>query len=172
MQLCWGAKVSSEFKDKVCEIGQNLVVDPNFLMACMAFESGESFSPSIVNAAGSGAVGLIQFMPQTAILLGTTTDELRQMSAEEQVVYVGKYFAPHTGKLQTLADVYMTILWPAAIGKPDYYVLFDKADTTHPKRYIENQGLDFNHDGKITKSEAAYRVAKKLEKGNLPEYFG
>lgn len=41
-------------------------------MAAMAFESGETFSPSIKNAAGSGAVGLIQFMPSTAKALGTS----------------------------------------------------------------------------------------------------
>jgi len=170
MALAWGAKVSQEFRDKVTRIASVIGIDTNFLMACMAFESGETFSPSIRNAAGSGAVGLIQFMPSTAVLLGTTTDELVSKTAEEQLDDVLKYFEPHQGKLQTLADVYMCILWPAAIGKPDYYVLFDKSDPHHPKQYIQNRGLDFNADGKITKSEATYPVSKKLKKGLLPEF--
>lgn len=36
-------------------------------MACMAFETGETFSPNEPNKADSGAVGLIQFMPKVAI---------------------------------------------------------------------------------------------------------
>ncbi len=48
----------------------------NHLMAAMVFESGESFSLAIKNAAGSGARGFIQFIPRTAQDLGTTTAEL------------------------------------------------------------------------------------------------
>lgn len=169
--IAWGAKVSNEFRDKVRVIAtEKMFVSPDFLMACMAFESGESFSPSVRNAAGSGAVGLIQFMPQTAALLGTSIEELAEMTAEQQLDYVEKYFAPHRGRLQNLADLYMAILWPAAIGQPDYYVLFDQANAAHPKQYLQNRWLDFNQDGKVTKSEAAYPVAKKLDKGLLPEF--
>src|SRR5205823_1065916 len=53
--LAWGNKVSPAFADRVRQIGANLGVDPNSLMAIMAFETGETFSPSIRNAAGSGA---------------------------------------------------------------------------------------------------------------------
>jgi membrane-bound lytic murein transglycosylase B len=65
-KITWGVKVSDAFKRKVIVISQGLGVSPDFLMACMAFETGETFSPAIKNAAGSGAVGLIQFMPSTA----------------------------------------------------------------------------------------------------------
>ncbi len=47
--LAWGKKVSADFANRVTQIGSNLGVDPNFfLMACMAFESGESFSARYV----------------------------------------------------------------------------------------------------------------------------
>ena len=141
-------------------------------MAAMAFESGETFSPSVKNSAGSGAVGLIQFMPQTAIALDTTTENLAKMSAVAQLDYVREYFLPYKGKLSTLADVYMVILWPAAIGKPDAYVLFSKADTKHPKRYLQNKGLDKNHDGAVSKSEAASAVQAKLKKGQQVGFAG
>jgi hypothetical protein len=166
--LAWGKKVSKRFRVRIREVAANLQTDPNFLMACMAFESAGTFSSSIKNGAGSGAVGLIQFMPSTAQALGTTTERLVAMSAVRQLEFVEKYFIWTKGRLNTLEDVYMAILWPSAIGKPQNYVLFDKNDPAHPKRYIQNAGLDFNKDGLITKAEAARKVQIRLDEGLLP----
>jgi len=167
--IAWGAKVSRAFVTRVLSICNFLEINPNWLMACMAFESAETFSPSIKNSAGSGAVGLIQFMPSTAAVLGTSIEKLSKMSALTQLDYVEAYFDSFSGKLKNLQDVYMTILWPGAIGKPLSYVLFDKSDIQHPKRYIQNKGLDWNKDGKITKEEASAHIAEKLHKGFLVE---
>jgi murein DD-endopeptidase MepM/ murein hydrolase activator NlpD len=165
ISLAWGQKVSPEFRHKVVQICSKLQINPSYLMACMAFEVGLSFDPSKWNHAGSGAVGLIQFMPGTAHALGTSTTALAAMSAVEQLDYVYQYFAPRAGQLHTIEDVYMTILWPNAIGKPNNYVLFDKNDPLHPKIYTQNAGLDYNHDGLITKAEATYKVRLLLEEG-------
>lgn len=86
-KIAWGAKVSAAFKEKVVEISLFLEVSPDYLMACMAFETGEKFEASIKNAVGSGAVGLIQFMPSTAKGIGTSTDALSKMSAVTQLDY-------------------------------------------------------------------------------------
>jgi hypothetical protein len=163
--LAWGARVSAGFRSRVQEIAAGLGIDASWLMACMAFESGQTFSPSIRNAAGSGAVGLIQFMPQTAAALGTSTAELAAMSPEAQLEFVADYFRPRTGRLRNLGDVYGAILWPAMIGKPDSFVVFDKADPDHPKLYLQNQGLDFNKDGKVTRGEACARPQVLLQRG-------
>jgi len=165
MTLAWGKKVTGDFAHRTIEIAVELGIEPSWLMACMAFESGRTFSPSVTNGAGSGAVGLIQFMPSTALHLGTSTDELKRMTAVQQLEYVLKYFRPGKGRLHSLEDVYMTILWPNAVGKPLDYVLFDKEDLGHPKRYIQNAGLDYNKDGRVTKAEAAGHVRKELELG-------
>jgi hypothetical protein len=167
--LAWGKRVSKPFRDRTVAIGDNLGIDASFLMACMAFETGQAFTASVLNAAGSGAVGLIQFMPSTAQALGTTTKQLSAMSAIAQLDYVEKYFLPQRGKLKTLADVYMTILWPAAVGKPGSFVLFDRNDAKRPKLYVQNAGLDYNKDGKITKDEATLRVTKTLDLGLKPD---
>lgn len=159
--IAWGAKVSPAFKAKVIAISKDLGLDPSHLMACMAFETGESFSPSIKNAAGSGATGLIQFMPSTATGLGTTTAALAAMTAEAQLDYVKKYFQPHKGKLKTLEDVYMAILYPAAIGKPADSILFKQGTKT----YTQNKGFDANHDGVITPKEVSALVRAKYSKG-------
>jgi hypothetical protein len=171
MKIAWGAKVSQQFRDSAIGIAQMLGVEVDFLMACMAFESGETFSPSVRNSAGSGAVGLIQFMPQTAAALGTTTEALAAMTNEEQLIYVQRYFQPWAGRLRSLADLYMAILWPAGVGKDGYYVIFDSKDVNHPKLYIQNRGLDWNHDGVITVDEAAAGPMRKLQKGRLPEFL-
>jgi hypothetical protein len=145
--------VDQAFKDRVVQIAKKLGTDPNFLMAVMSFESGGSFSPSKHNAAGSGAVGLIQFMPSTAHALGTSTSHLASLTAVQQLDFVEKYFAPFKGRIDTLEDCYMAVLFPVAVGKPDSFILF-KAPTV---AYHQNQGLDANKDGKVTKAEAAAR---------------
>jgi hypothetical protein len=129
-------------------------------MSAMAFETGERFTPNVRNKV-SGATGLIQFMPATARALGTTTDELAAMTAEAQLDFVAKYLKPYKGKMLTLSDVYMTILWPRAVGKPEAYILFEKPK----KAYDQNAGLDANKDGAITKAEAAAKVNAKMVKG-------
>jgi hypothetical protein len=137
-----------------------LQCDPNYLMAAMAFESAETFSPSIQNHQ-SGATGLIQFMPATAHGLGTSIQALAAMTAVEQLDWVLAYFRPRKGKLNTLSDLYMAILWPAAVGKPEDSPLFKRPSIA----YEQNAGLDTDHDGVITKEEAASKVAAKLQKG-------
>ena len=160
--LRWGAKVSETFKERVIWIGEDLGFDPNLLMDCIAFESAETFKADIKNAAGSGATGLIQFMPSTARSLGTTVEALARMAPEDQLNYVWKYFRPYAGKLATLDDVYMAILWPKAVGKSANYVLFQGPGTI---AYRQNAGLDTNRDSKITKAEAAAKVREKSTRG-------
>ncbi len=111
-------------------------------------------------------------MPTTAQALGTSTDQLAAMSNVQQLDFVEKYFLPSKGRLQSLEDVYMAILWPAAIGKPLDYVLFDKNDAAHPKRYVQNAGLDLDKNGQITKGETASKIRDKLNKGLLPDNAG
>lgn len=167
--LAWGNKVSAGFREKVFEVASALQVEPDELMAVMAFETAETFRPDIKNMAGSGATGLIQFMPSTARGLGTSTEALARMSAIEQLEWVRTYFKPYTGRLTSLSDLYMAVLWPRAIGKPDNYVLWSKA--TKPTTYAQNAGLDANKDGFITKAEAASKVYEKLRKGRTDKYL-
>lgn len=165
--LAWGAKVSSEFRDKVRAISGRLGCAPDDLMSCMAWESGRSFSPSKKNMAGSGATGLIQFMPATAKALGTSTAALGALTAEQQLDYVEKYFQPYKGKLNTLADLYMAILWPLGVGKPMEYILW--SETGRPTTYRQNSGLDSNTDGLITKAECAAKLYAMKAEGQRPE---
>lgn len=165
--LAWGTRVSSSFRDRTRRIARELMLPEdngaNWLMTCMAFESGETFSPSVRNAAGSGAIGLIQFMPRTAADLGTNAMALATMTAEQQLEYVWRYFKGHRGRIHSLSDMYMAILWPLAMGQPDSFVLWDQGK--RPTTYRQNSGLDGNNDLVITKGEAASKLYKMLAKG-------
>lgn len=165
--IAWGAKVSQVFRDRVWWIADTLGLSPDDLMACMAWESGRSFSASVKNMAGSGATGLIQFMSSTAKGLGTTTADLAKMTAEDQLNYVYKYFRPYAGRLKSLSDTYMAILWPKAVGKPDDYVLFEGGVA-----YRQNAGLDTNKDAKVTKAETAAKLYAMRAEGLRPENIG
>ena len=169
-QLAWGAKVSADFRDKVRWLVEDLDIgpgpgrpEPNWLMTWMAWETGRSFRADVKNMAGSGATGLIQFMPSTARGLGTTVEALAAMSPESQLNFVWKYFKPYKGKIRSLSDGYMAILWPRAVGKPDDHALF-----TGGVAYRQNAGLDTNKDGKVTKREAAAKVTALLDEGLRP----
>lgn len=169
-RIAWGSKVSPLFKERIRWIADTLGCAPNDLMACMAWESGESFRSDIKNAAGSGATGLIQFMPSTAKGLGTTTAALAALTAEDQLNYVYKYFRPYAGRLNNLGDIYMAILWPKGVGQPDHYVLFDRSKA--PTTFRQNAGLDGNKDGLVTRAECLVKINEKLAKGLQPQYLG
>lgn len=166
----WSNRVSKEFVAKTVTIANKLDMGwqgADQLMACMAFETGGTFSPTIQNGAGAPYYGIIQFGEAAAKDAGTTIPKLLKMTAEEQLDYVYNFFRPYTGKLKTLSDVYMRILWPVAVGKPEDYVLFREANTKS-KAYMQNRGLDANRDGLITKAEAAAKVEQKLVEGLHP----
>ncbi len=169
-KLVWGAKVSEAFRSKVKTICKSLGINPDYLMSIMAFESGETFSPSKWN--GKVAVGLIQFTSKGAKRVGKTKDELAAMTAEEQLDYVEKFFdyPPYKKdgktKLLTLEDLYMAVLWPSAVGKDNDFVLFDKEAKNGKKYYDQNKGFDNEpEDGKITKKEASALVRQKMVEG-------
>ena len=166
-KIAWGAKVSGGFKNKAIQVAANLGISPDYLMACMAFETGETFSPKEPNKAGSGAIGLIQFMPDTANDMNTSTAKLAAMTAVQQLDYVEKYLKRQK-KLSTLEDVYMAILYPRAIGKDPNSTLFAKGTI----QYKQNAGFDKNKDGKITQVEISTLLRAKYEKGLKPGYFG
>ncbi len=161
--IAWGKHVDIHFKMKVIEICEELEINPDYLMACMAFETGRTFRADKKNPLSS-ATGLIQFMETTAKKLGTTTLALSQMTEVEQLDYVKQYFISSKGKLKTLEDVYMKILWPNAVGKEEDSIVFDRYGKTD-EEYLANAGLDLNKDNKITKKEISSKVRSILEEG-------
>lgn len=149
-----------DFYKKVKVVATELNCSHIDLLCCMAFETGRTMNPAVQNSIR--ATGLIQFLPVTAEkVLDTTVEYLATLTRVQQMDWVLKYFKKGPiAKLSsvTLEDLYMAILWPAAVGKPDSYVLFSEGS----KSYTQNKGLDKNNDGNITKAEAAAKVRDQL----------
>lgn len=156
--------VTDAFIREVEAMAERLGTRPEFLLAVMSFESGGSFRPDIRNGAGSGATGIIQFMPATARELGTSTEALARMSSVEQLQYVERYFANRSspGDLATLEGVYTTVLYGSPRPDPDS-TLF----TSGTAAYRMNAPLDLNGDGRITAGEATSKVRDRID-GDLP----
>lgn len=155
------------FKDKLVRYSDMLGINPNWLMAVMEIESG--CNPQAVNSV-SGATGLIQFMPTTAQNLGTTTAKIKQMTGEEQLDYVYKYFKPYAGKIKNLIDCYFVVFFPMAIGKSDNWVL-QTSKLSSNKIAQQNKGYDLNKDGKITRGEVAQQITSILKKKGFNEKY-
>lgn len=138
---------SGSFRSALAEMALSLGLDPSYIAAVMAIETGRTFSPSIQNPF-TQATGLIQFMPATARAMGTTVDDLKRMSAVRQLEYVKAFFRPHVGRIRpnVPGDYYLAVFYPAYIGRDPGTVIFAAGDTG----YAQNSGLDRNGDGFIT----------------------
>ena len=167
----------SVFEQTVQSICTKLDINPSWLMMVMYFESGlnaqavnkqagDSNDPSV--RAVNRAVGLIQFMPATAQYLGTSTQKLYAMSAIDQLHYVYAYFKPFTGKMHSYYDLYFITFFPAALGKPDTYVL-QTSKLAASKIAKQNPTFDVNKDGKITVAEIKKRMHDSIPQALLVE---
>ena len=129
---------SAGFRSALAEMALSLGLNPSYIAAPMAVETGHTFSPSIQNPF-TRATGLIQFMPSTAEAMGTSVDALKRMSATAQLKYVHDFFRPHVGRIRpdVPGDYYLAIFMPAYIGSDPGTVLFSAGDTG----YAQNAGL-------------------------------
>ena len=160
MPVINGGGVEKNFFIITNYLSEKYNVSSEDLLRVISFETGGTFNPAVKNAMGSGATGLIQFMPNTARGLGTTTEALANMSRVEQLQYVDKFFEGKGIEGASFDDLYMAILFPVAVGKADDFVLFGQGATqpgfgAGSAAYSQNSGLDINNDGSITKAEAA-----------------
>lgn len=164
----------STFAEKVKQISSWLSIEPNWLMMVMYLESG--ISPSIKNQTG-GATGLIQFMPNTAIGLGTSTEALSKMNHVDQLDYVYKYFYPYRNKIKSGYDLYMVTFYPYALNKADDYIIGSERGESYARLVAtQNPGFMKYHTGN-TLSKAQWRNAleqilmKKLNDKNKIDFF-
>lgn len=148
-----------DFNKKLELVAKKLGIDSNAIMAVIKHESRGN--PQAVNPY-SGATGLIQFMPDTARRLGTSVEELRKMSAVEQLDYVYKYYkmvGVRPG--MDAGDLYVSTFMPAALGKGDEHVLGQKgAPGFSGAVYRQNAGLDRDKNGTITVADIKNSVSR------------
>lgn len=168
-------KLAPDELDTLELVARRLEIRPEWLAAVISFETGGSFDPAQRNHWAmrkaketgkpySGAVGLIQFMPSTARLLGTSPEELERMSFSQQLIGpVTRYFASSVGNMKSLDDVYLKVFYPAAMGKADDYVVGRRDDPGFAGRvYEQNAGFDKNADGVVTRGEICATIRAVL----------
>jgi len=142
-----------------------LRVPVDSLAAIMSIES--VFDPHIVNA-DSGATGLIQFIPSTAIMLGTTVQDLRKMTFQQQLPYVVKFYKRNgcTG-LPGVGDLYLCTFCPSLRRAADSEIVARQGEpskspchssASEDTVYRQNSGLDANKDGVITAGDVRRKV--------------
>lgn len=156
------------FLAKTKQVAKQLNINPNWLLLVMNSETGSTFSASIQNPY-SGAVGLIQFMPQTAAGLGTSTYLLSKMSRLQQLDYVLAYyqkFIKNGYKIKSYEDLYLLTFYPYALNKPDSFIFGSEVSQNRAKLIRQQNNFDYNNDSVISKGEFKkwiYR-SKVLEK--------
>jgi len=152
-----------EFKPKLIRESQRRGINPDHLLNVMAVETAGSFNPAIKNP-NSSASGLIQFMADTARSLGTSTAELRKMSATKQLDYVFKYFDDFIKRgsdLSTQGALYAAV-GAGKVGRDDQSVLM----TRNNPGYAGNAPTwDPNRDGIVRQGEMAIAAFSKLGAG-------
>lgn len=156
-------KLDKHFLKKTKKIAKKLNCDYQDLLALMNSESGLNHK-----ATCGSYVGLIQFGDAAITELrtkcgckGLTKEKILNMSRIEQLDLVEKLlmynkkwkFAPNA-KLSA-GDLYAMILAP---GRADREVLYSRGESGYNKT---NAKMDYNNDGKITKSEMSRRIREK-----------
>lgn len=153
------------FLDKVKQVAKNINCDYKDLLALMNSES--SLNPQA--GKGSSYVGLIQFGDSAVQELRTkggypnlTKEKILNMSAIEQLDLVEKlikickkYAKFSDDKRLSAGDLYALIFAPGRAGNE---VLYSRGEAGYNS---VNSNIDYNKDGKITKSEMAQRINKK-----------
>lgn len=152
-------KLSAKSQELIEGMSKRLGIDPSDLKAVIYSESGGN--PKAVNPNGR-ATGLIQFMPKTAKNLGTSVEEIYNMSAEEQLApggVVERYLAnakksagfSNNEKLSG-GQVYALVFMPA---KAKQGILTQRKDGA---AYSLNKGLDTDGDGQVDVNDLNDRI--------------
>jgi len=141
----------NDFMAEVNRVSNRFGINSNDLLALMRSES--SLNPQAVNST-TGATGLIQFMPKTARSLGTTVEELRNMSAAQQMRFVERYFeSVNLPRGASAGTLYAYVFLP---GRAQRQILARAGENF----YEANRGLDMNKDGMITIEDLDMRMAR------------
>jgi hypothetical protein len=157
-------------KQKIQSVCNALNISTDWLMLVMWQES--RLNSKAVNAqkgdptdaftrAKTRATGLIQFMPNTAAGLGTSTQAIFNMNALQQLDYVYKYYLPYKSRIHNFHDLYLATFFPVAMGKPDDFVL-QTSKISAATIVKQNPGFDLNKDGKITVAEFREVITRRV----------
>lgn len=147
------------FEAKVIAISNFLGTEPNYLMQIFYAES--KVNPQAQNIQGGRliAAGLLQWTKASG-MVGAPAAALK-LTALQQLDEVKKYFTPYRGRLNSYYDVYLATFFPAAVNKPDTYVLQTK-NLSAALIAKQNPAVNIIKDNKITVAEFKEYVYKSV----------
>jgi hypothetical protein len=178
--MLFDSLVSTDFANKVQAISSSLGINPDYLMACMGFETGYTYKPDILcrataNTPTKQAVGILQFLPSTCCdlldikrplgvlkysdeQLLSAKQQFADMDNLTQLDYVKKYFEKvqkHYKDIDwNLGNLYCSMFQQTLLNKPLDYKIGQEA-------YNSNSGLDTTNKGYITKQDICNFIITK-----------
>lgn len=143
---------NSLFQKKLEEVAKNLGFQKEWLVKIIEKES--KMNPKAKNSIG--CVGLIQFCPDTPRGTFKTIgdkkydlEEVRNMSAVQQLDLVQEFFKPHASKIKNYEDLYFITFYPYALGKPEHFVIgSEKKDPNYALKLSKQNPAIANAAGK------------------------
>lgn len=166
MALLWSNRITKQASDIIISRSEKLPIEPDWFMLLADLESGlDAFR---VNP--FGCYSWIQFCPDVSggdykTIKGRRYYfvDLKKMSESELLNlsfdYLEEQQAIH-GRFSSYHDLYFSILYPVAIGKPDDYILNTKS----------NPIFDINKDQNITVGEVKKYLDDRV-KSKVPTAF-
>lgn len=140
--------LSSKFYHKLMDVSSSTGIPPEHLLNIMAAES--DINPS----AGTGAVGLVQIMPQYLKNIGYTgtADQFKKEPGEEQLIYIENMIKSNMNKFnggkpfKSVAQYYISNFLPASLALPgvqqeDPSTILAAKNPTTP--HIPHNSIDF-----------------------------
>lgn len=154
------------------QAAQKLNVPSDWLSSIFWIETAFSMNP--YENRNPNAVGLLQFtdiaikqMVNDKILpSGFVKEDIKNYSIDQVMDMVVMYFQMNKKRfdyesIRTVENMYLLVLWPAAVNKPDDYVLQTSGQSA-ALIASQNPAWDINKDGKITAGEIRNNYRKKL----------
>lgn len=142
-------------RKKIRELAKEINVSSEWLYKLFYKEA--RLNPYATNPI-SGAQALIQFMPSTAKNLGTSVEELSEMSVEKQLPFIKLYLERINPSLKfdSFTDLYMAVFYPYYIGADDACVIGSEVSPNYVEKVAkQNRGIDKNKNNSITVGEFA-----------------
>ena len=138
-------KLPLSFWRKLAAVCLGLQIDPSGAAAIMYHESG--FNPQAVNPHDGGS-GLLQFTGNTKPAVGWSPEEIRQMTGEQQLAPMAKFWSRAQGRLHNAGDFFVWNMGHDP-SSPDSTVLVPEGETWGGLPALHS-ALDHDGDGAIT----------------------
>jgi hypothetical protein len=161
--------LSDEFFRGVRDMSVGLGCQPLDLLKVWFSESIGLFAHK-KNPAGDGAYGINQMIPGRIAQAGYRgkPENYITLSAEDQLPYVGKYYAQWAGKLTSVGRLYQVNYLPATIDtKTKPTDILSGKTGPFKKEYDANPALDPTHKGTITIADLEV-IANAMTGSSIP----